>query len=337
MNKANLSRGASLLLLGVALYIFLYPSCKKTKTDTGTNSTTTTSQQSTQKPYEGLFSAQNAYNHIEKQISFGPRVPNTEGHKACGDWLVEQLNSYGAEVVRQEAEVATHLGDKLPITNIIASYNVEKTERILLLAHWDTRPKAENDPNPSLRDKPILGADDGGSGVAVLLEIARLMQETASDLPIDILLVDAEDSGEANVEGSWCLGSTYWSKNPHRKDYNARYGILLDMVGAKGATFRWEYFSKLHASSLLMAVWEKARQLGYGKYFIQADGAALTDDHIPIIENMGIPTIDIVNYDPARQHGFGDYWHTHSDTIEIISLETLEAVGNTLWEVLNSY
>lgn len=282
-----------------------------------------------------LFSADSAYSFIAKQVAFGPRVPNTPQHKACGDWLVEVLSSYGAAVSQQEAVVDTHKETKLPIRNIIASFNQEVPQRILLLAHWDTRPMADNDPSPALQKKPILGADDGGSGVAVLLEIARLMQATNSKAPIDILLVDAEDMGESNVEESWCLGSTYWSKHPHIEGYKADFGILLDMVGAKEARFLWEYFSKSYAPGIVSEVWKKAVELGYGKSFINADGAALTDDHIPIIKNLGIPTIDIVNYDVNRQNGFGDHWHTHADNLEIIDKEVLRAVGNTVWEVIH--
>lgn len=284
-----------------------------------------------------LFSADSAYSFIEKQLSFGPRVPNTPEHAACAEWLVSKLRDFGAEVYTQKAEVKTHHGDLLPITNIVASYHPEKDQRILLLAHWDTRPKAENDPSPARQKEPILGADDGGSGVAVLLEIARQLQLQKSTLPVDILLVDAEDSGESNVEDSWCLGSTYWSLNPYPQGYKARYGILLDMVGSKDAVFRWEFFSKRHAPGLVSMIWETARQCGYGRYFIQADGTALTDDHIPIINNLGIPTVDVVNYSPDRTYGFGDHWHTHTDNISIIDKKVLEAVGNTVWQVINNY
>ncbi len=283
---------------------------------------------------EKYFSADSAYSYIARQVSFGPRVPNTEGHKACKEWLVNKLGSMGLKVVEQETTVTAHDGTELNITNIIASINPDQAERILLLAHWDTRPIADYDADAHLRNKPILGADDGGSGVAVLLEVARQLQKRGTSLGIDILLADAEDYGTSNNDESWCLGSAYWSKNPHIPNYKAKFGILLDMVGAKGAKFRWETFSKIHAPELLVAVWDTAARLGYTSLFIQADGAALTDDHVPVIKNLGIPTIDIVNYDPNRSHGFGEHWHTHNDNLENIDPSVLSAVGHTLMTFL---
>lgn len=309
---------------------FSFFACNYTKKKSK-ESTQTESIEKNEHSKDLIFSADSAYSFIAKQLSFGPRVPNTPSHLLCGRWLEEKLSLFGAEVMLQEDIVDTHRGGTTPIKNIIASYNKEKKDRIILLAHWDTRPTADKDPNPSLQKKPILGADDGASGVAVLLEIARLMQLTKSTLPIDIILVDAEDMGESQVEESWCLGSTYWSKNPHQGNYQAKCGILLDMVGSKNAKFMWEYFSKRYASAVLSQVWNKASELGYGAYFVNADGAALTDDHIPLIKNRAVPVIDIVNYDTQRENGFGDHWHTHSDDLPIIDKEVLMAVGNTLW------
>ncbi|WP_282918712.1 M28 family peptidase, partial [Porphyromonas macacae] len=253
---------------------------------------------------------------------------------ACKQWLIDKMASLGLRVIPQETTVTAHDGKKLDITNIIGSFNPEREDRILLLAHWDTRPIADYDPNESLRNKPILGADDGGSGVAVLLEVARQLQMANTSLGIDFLFADAEDYGVSNDEDSWCLGSTYWSKNPHIPNYKADLGILLDMVGAKEAKFRWETFSKIHAPYLLTTIWDIASRLGYSHLFIQADGAALTDDHVPVIKNLGIPTINIVNYDPNRLNGFGGHWHTHKDDLENIDPAVLQAVGHTLMTFL---
>ncbi len=280
------------------------------------------------------FSPDSAYFFIEKQLSFGARVPNSAAHNNCKKWIVSKLQQYGAHVIEQNASVKSHSGEDLNITNIIASYNPDVSKRILLLAHWDTRPVADQDENPSKKNQPIPGADDGGSGVALLMEIARIMQLTSNPLGVDLLFVDAEDSGVENKEDSWCLGSTYWSKNPHIPNYKAEFAILLDMVGAQGAEFRWEYYSKNFAPNILSMVWQAAADLGYGQYFVQADGAALTDDHVPIIKNLGIPTIDIVNYSPKNTKGFGPHWHTMKDNIHIIDKEVLRAVGETVWKVI---
>ena len=249
--------------------------------------------------------------------------------------MKERLTQYGATVVEQSFEATAHDGTKLPLTNLIASYNPAASQRILLMAHWDTRPWADKDPNAANHTQPILGADDGGSGVGVLLEVARLLGSVAQPqtIGVDIVLFDGEDYGAYSDEESWCLGSTYWSKNPHVADYQAMGGILLDMVGGRDATFYWEYFSKSYAPQLLTKVWSKAAELGYGSYFHQADGGGLTDDHVPVIRNLGIPCIDIVNYDPRSEEGFAPYWHTLQDNMSNISVETLGAVGHTVMAV----
>jgi glutaminyl-peptide cyclotransferase len=184
------------------------------------------------------FSADSAYAFIEKQLSFGPRVPNTGGHLACADWMVKKFEAYGAKVKRQTAVVNAFDGTPLNMQNIIASYNPEKNRRILLSAHWDSRPFADQD---SVRqNEPIPGANDGGSGVGVLLEIARQLGQMAPRVGVDIILWDAEDYGKTEVAGSYCLGSQYWVENKHKANYSAMYGINLDMVGAHNARFTRE-------------------------------------------------------------------------------------------------
>ena len=314
-----------LVSLSVSLVIVSATGCKGGKKESATDDTTAA------QPNEAhnLFNADSAYSYIAQQVAFGTRVPNTPTHRECGEWIASKLTEFGLEVVLQQANVSTHEGVSLPITNIIGRLNPSAERRILLLAHWDTRPIADNDPNPSRKSEPILGADDAASGVGVLLEVARQLADRKSTLGVDFLFVDAEDMGVSEQEDSWCLGSTYWSKHPHVEHYRAEFGILLDMVGARDAKFRWEDFSQVHAP-----LWDKAASLGYGHYFIQADGAALTDDHKPIIDNLAIPTIDIVNYDPARSNGFGAHWHTHGDNMDVIDKEVLKAVGETLMAYL---
>lgn len=283
-----------------------------------------------------LFSADSAYTFVQRQVDFGPRIPGTAPHRACGDWLVATLRRFGAAVQEQTAEIKAHDGTMLPMRNIIASYRPEATGRMLLMAHWDTRPVCDQDANPAMHTETFDGADDGGSGVGVLLEIARYLgQQKDLGMGIDIVFFDTEDYGSYGDDESWCLGSQYWSRNPHVAGYKAEAGILLDMVGAKGATFYWEYFSKSYAPGLISAVWQTAAALGYGNYFIQADGGALTDDHVPVIKNLGIPCIDIINYSSKNEHGFGDHWHTQRDNMQIIDKNVLDAVGETVIRYLD--
>lgn len=288
------------------------------------------------------FSGDSAYAFVEKQVSFGPRVPGSMAHAACAGWLAEKLRSFGAEVMIQEASVIVYNGTTLPMKNIIARYQPEKSNRILLMAHWDSRPFADHDPDPSMRDQPIAGANDGGSGVGVLLEIARALQAQTTPLGIDLVLFDAEDYGapaHLDVESKpeyWCLGSQYWARNPHVQGYFARFGILLDMVGAPNAEFTMEEISRFYAQSVLDKVWAAGNKLGYGQYFSFNKTPQLIDDHRFINEIIGIPSIDIIQNDPSTDSSFGSYWHTHDDNMNNISRETLTAVGRTLLSVIYS-
>lgn len=292
------------------------------------------------------FNADSAWHFTEVQTLFGPRVPNTEAHEACRDYLVTTLRRFGATVTEQSTNLKAFDGTILKSTNIIASYNPEKTNRILLCAHWDSRPWSDQDPDHGNWHKPVMGANDGASGVAVLLEIARTLgiekssNGIISQVGIDLILFDSEDYGNpAFLEGeksedSWCLGSQYWAKNPHVSGYKAKYGILLDMVGGTAANFEWEYFSIKYARNVLDIVWSKAASIGYGNYFKQSKGGAVDDDHLYINTLAKIPCIDIIDYDTSSETGFVPYWHTQDDTMENIDKNTLKAVGETLLQVI---
>lgn len=303
-------------------------------------STTTTTPQTTVVTSKApTFEADSAYTYVANQVAFGPRVPNSKAHKQCGDYLAAELTRFGAQLYVQEANLKAYDGTLLEARNLIGSYNPEQSKRALLFAHWDSRPYSDHDPDPANLRKPLDGADDGASGVGVLLEIARQLGQQAPSIGVDILFCDAEDYGTPEFvddykPDTWCLGSQFWAKNPHVKNYKAEFGILLDMVGGKGATFFREYQSKRAAAPILEMVWSKARDLGYGKYFINADGGAITDDHQYVISGRGIPSIDIINYDPDTETGFAPYWHTQQDNMDNIDRETLKAVGQTVLEVI---
>ena len=282
------------------------------------------------------FNADSAYAYIAKQVSFGPRVPNSAAHVATGDYLISKLKSLGARVQIQSFESTAYDGKVLKLRNIIGSYNTGAANRILLAAHWDTRPFADKDSvNPT---KPADGANDGASGVGVLLEMGRVLN-TARNNPgigVDIIFFDGEDYGNANggTEETWCLGSQYWAKNKHQNGYNANFGILLDMVGAKGAKFAQESYSKQFAPQVVNTVWKTASQLGFSDYFIYTESGGITDDHV-FMSQGGVPSIDIIEYDPTSPDGtFGKYHHRHTDNMSVIDKNTLKAVGQTVLQVI---
>lgn len=286
------------------------------------------------------FNADSAYQYVANQVAYGPRVPNTAMHKACGDYLANQLALFGAQVKEQEMNLIAYDKTVLEAKNIIGIYNAEAKKRVLLFAHWDSRPYADHDADPANHKKAILGADDGGSGVGVLLEIARQIGLNSPEVGIDIIFFDAEDYGIPEFyegdykQDTWCLGSQFWAKNPHTPNYKANYGILLDMVGSKNAAFYKEQISMRYAPNIVDKIWNTARNLGYGKYFINAIGAAVTDDHVYVIGGRNIPCVDIINNDPDSETSFAAYWHTVNDTMQNIDKETLKAVGQTVLEVI---
>lgn len=323
-------------ILYIALLACSLVACSQPKNQPTENTTVSKSTPATNAP---SFNADSAYAYVENQVKFGPRVPNTPAHKACGNYLASELRRFGAKVYEQEATLTAYDNTGLEAKNIIGSFNPDNDKRIMLFAHWDSRPYSDHDPDPANYRKPIDGADDGASGVGALLEIARLIGQNDPGIGIDIIFFDAEDYGTPEFvddykPDTWCLGTQFWAKNPHVPNYYADYGILLDMVGAKNATFFKEQLSLKKAPNIVEMVWETARNLGYGKYFINATGGAFTDDHEYVIKGRNIPCIDIINNDPENPNGFGWYWHTQKDNMENIDRETLKAVGQTVLEVI---
>jgi len=322
---------------GLFLFCFLFfiASCSNKRT-------AVTAEQT---PVGPAFNADSAYAFCQKQCDFGPRTMNSEAHDRCGEWLMGKFREYGMAVTEQRMTLNGYDGTPLKCLNIIASYRPELTTRILLCAHWDSRPWADNDPDSTNWRKPVMAANDGASGVAVMLEVARLLKTDTAQLNvgIDFVCFDAEDWGTPQWSdaqddaGTWALGAQYWSKNPHKQGYEARFGILLDMVGAQGAQFYQEGMSLQYAQAIVNKVWAAAKVVGYGSFFNDNAGGYITDDHVPVNENAHIPTIDIIPYYPdCKQSSFGPTWHTVSDDMQHIERATLKAVGQTVVQVLYS-
>lgn len=279
------------------------------------------------------FEADSAYAYVKRQVDFGPRVPGTDAHRQCGQWLAGELRRHGAEVTLQNMRLTAFDGTVLDAVNILGQYNPEAVKRVLLLAHWDCRPWADNDPDPARRSLPVDGANDGASGVGVLLEIARQLSLDAPEAGVDILFVDAEDWGTEGDEESWAMGARYFVQNPPIDLYAPDEAILLDMVGGENAVFCREYFSERANPALTAKIRSLAGRLGHGSLFPNKMGGAVTDDHVQLIA-AGIPAIDIIEYHPENETGFNPRWHTTSDNMEGISAETLGAVGETVMAYL---
>lgn len=324
-------RSHSILCL-VALMCLIVTSCHNTDNKSKDNNKPTVTPPA--------FDVDSAYNFVKAQTDFGPRTLGAPAHDACRDYLLNRLASYCDTAFCQSFTAATYDGKKWPASNIIASINPTAAVRIVLAAHWDSRPFADHDPRPGNRDNAIDGANDGASGVGVLLEVARQLHANPPGIGVDFVLFDAEDYGPKEGDNAprgewWGLGSQYWARNPHQPGYNPRYGILLDMVGATDACFYQEQFSIRDAQPVVAKVWAAAYELGYGKTFINKPGGIITDDHYYVNTLSSIRMIDIIHYDVSTGTGFPSVWHTMDDNIQHIDRNTLGVVGRTLLHVIN--
>ncbi len=290
-----------------------------------------------------VFNNDSAFTYVATQVNFGPRVNNSKAHDACADFLTAKLREFSSDVVVQAGTVNAFDGTPLQFQNIIASFGPSGNNRILLGAHWDSRPFADHDPDERNFYTAIDGANDGASGVGVLMEVARQLSLKPPPIGVDIIFFDAEDYGppeelqdSRNSGDFWGLGSQYWAKNPHQPDYYAKYGILLDMVGAADATFLMEGVSMEYAPQVVKKVWDVGNVIGYSSYFLFQRGGSITDDHYYVIRDRGIPMIDIIHLDQTSETGMYKHWHTVDDSLDKIDRGTLQAVGQTLLTVIYS-
>ena len=285
------------------------------------------------------FNSDSAFAFIKVQADMGPRTPGSKAHEQAVNYFEKKFKEYGAEVIIQKATVTTFDEKKWLCKNVVASFNPENPTRVLLSAHWDSRPFCDYDSVKENAKKACPGVNDGASGVGVLLEIARLLQKQKINIGIDIILWDMEDygAGQADptkeaLEDDWALGSQYWSKNPHKAGYIAKYGILLDMVGGKNTAFPIEATSVFYAGAIKDKVWNTAANLGYSSYFIDRK-CEVVDDHVYVNKWANIPCIDIIGY-RASENKFFPQHHSLRDDITTIDKNTLKAVGQTVLEVI---
>ncbi len=326
-------RGAKIKQLVFSVFLIVLAACNSgNKTE---STTTETKKNTTPAP---SFNADSAFNYVKAQTDFGPRIPNSTSQAKCADWLSTTMKQFADTVIVQSFQSRGFDGKTLNGKNIISSFIPSKGDRIMLCAHWDTRPFADQD---SVRkNEPIDGANDGASGVGILIEVARQLSIAKPDLGIDIIFFDLEDYGQPENSGfpeqddTYCLGSQYWSQNLHTPNYFARYGVLLDMVGATNATFTQEGTSMRYAENVTGMVWKTAGDLGYGNYFLMEKTNPIVDDHYYINQIAEIKCTDVIHYDYNTPSHFWKHWHTHGDTIDKIDKNSLKAVGQTLLQVL---
>lgn len=279
------------------------------------------------------FNKDSAYQYVAEQVAFGPRVPGTAAHQQTLQYLVNKLSEFCDTAYAMPGIHTDFYGKQHSIYNVMGRFNPKSKKRIVLAAHWDTRPQSDED--PVIKDKPADGANDGASGVGILIEIARQLKSLKPTQGVDIIFFDAEDGGESGGRpDSWCLGSQYWSSKAIDNGYSANAGILLDLVGAKNATFAFEGYSTEFNQNLMLEVWKTGQRLGYGSYFINNTGNMITDDHVYMTKFGGIPTIDIIHYDLKTSNQFPDHWHRQTDNMDAIDRNTLNAVGHTVLQVV---
>lgn len=283
------------------------------------------------------FSSGLVYQYIEDQVNFGPRVPNSEAHREAVRYMRDHFaETAGENSVYVQSFQTEVYGDTLQLHNILASFGAGNQDRIMLSAHWDSRPHSDEEPDSLDQMKPVLGADDGASGVAVLMELANVFSENPPPVGVDIILFDGEDYGRKSDLDHYFLGSRHWGNNPPVPGYKPRFGILLDLVGGVNATFPKEGYSMAFAPNLVNEIWAIGQEFGYDELFINELGGEIADDHYIVRRVTGIPMIDIINYrmSPTGQIEFPDYWHTQQDNLEIIDPDVLQAVGDVLLELI---
>ena len=283
------------------------------------------------------FSADSAYIAVETQMDFGNRIPGSNAWERCAEWLAMQMRRHCDTVTIQDFRATLWDGNSVPGRNIIASLNPMASKRVLLAAHWDSRMWADHDPDENNQHRPVPGANDGASGAAVLIELARVMSQMPPSVGVDFILFDVEDQGqpewaETYDDNTWCKGSQYWAQNRHNPCYTAVYGILFDMVGTNEPRYTKEQVSRHYAPGLTDKLWNTAAALGYGNIFVNQNTDPILDDHLYVNQIAGIPMVDIVQNSPSGS--FFSHWHTTTDDMASIDAETMRIVATVAMKTI---
>jgi glutaminyl-peptide cyclotransferase len=285
------------------------------------------------------FDAQAAMGYVQAQLAFGPRVPGTPAHVQAGDWILAEIKKRVDSVVVQTWTQTTANGTKLPLRNILARVNPSATQRVLYLTHWDTRPVADEDTNLGNKTRLFLGANDGASGVGLLMALADVFKKTPPSVGVDLLFVDGEDWGSFTADNSGAypdalFGSQYFANHLPSPDYKPLFGVLFDMIGDADLQIYQEANSVQNAPEVVRRVWQAAADMGYGNYFISEVGDAIIDDHLPL-QQKGLRVIDVldIQYGVLSSRGptvkpYPNYHHTMQDTFDKISAKSLQIVGD---------
>ena len=266
------------------------------------------------------FDGDAAHGYVKTQLDFGPRVPGSLGHQRTGDWIASAMRERADTVIEQRWTHVTASGDSLPMRNIFARIRPELPDRILYVAHWDTRPISDDDPNPARRSLPVPGANDGGSGVALLIALADALRKTPPTIGVDLLFVDGEDYGDFGKNQDVLIGSRYFVQHLPVPNYTPLFGVVWDMIGDTELTLSQEGHSVQRAPEVVARVWNRAADLGYSKFFIPRTQGPITDDHVPLLD-AGLRVIDVIDIDYAPHH-------TPDDTLDKVSAKSLQVVGD---------
>ncbi len=283
------------------------------------------------------FCADSAYSYAAAQLAFGPRTPGSKGWKQCAAWLAEQMGRWCDTVMVQDFTATLWDGSRVPGRNIIGSLNPKAEKRVLLAAHWDSRMWADHDPDDANHRNPVPGANDGASGVAALMEMARVMSQTPPSVGVDFIFFDVEDQGqpewsEVHEDDTWCKGAQHWARNRHVPYYTAVYGVLFDMVGTAAPRYTKEQVSRFYAPGLTNKLWSVAAALGYGSIFVNQTSDAILDDHLYVNQMAGIPMVDIVQNSGTTS--FFPHWHTTTDNLDNLNAESMRIVATVTMTTL---